>query len=255
MEISERMVLYIVAGIVLIVAIIATKGEVIRDFFISISGCLIWIFGVLALICFVTMIIFIPIPDPIFAEIWLGALSALNTLLGIFTYIARRLSRNYHPSYEPDRVEGNDLSDRRNISIAKYVNLPSDTEIHRIINSQEEFPDQKTIQEIIKEAENKLEDDTEFANSTDIESIIDNSSSLLRLIRAYASKNYREIPTKSILAAVAAITYFVNPYDMIPDSIPGVGHIDDEAVINFTLNLIHEDLEKFQKWERQNENG
>ena len=248
MEISDKMVLYIIAGAVLIVAIIVTKGAIIGEFFRSISGCLTWALAVLSVLSFVMTIIFLAIPDPIFLEIWLAI---LGTVLGTFSFVAKKMGKISHSSSESDTLEVNNLPDTQYIPII----IPSDTEIRRIINSQEEFPDQETIQEIIKKAQNKLEDDTEFENSTGIESIIDNSSSLLRLIRAYASKNYREIPMKSILAAVAAITYFVNPYDMIPDSIPGVGHIDDAAVIDFTLNLIHEDLEKFRKWEQQNENG
>jgi uncharacterized membrane protein YkvA (DUF1232 family) len=59
---------------------------------------------------------------------------------------------------------------------------------------------------------------------------------------------YREIPYGSIVAAVAAILYFVSPIDFIPDFIPVVGLVDDVFVIGFVLKKIHSDLEKYEKW-------
>ena len=49
-------------------------------------------------------------------------------------------------------------------------------------------------------------------------------------------------PADAILMAIAAVFYFVGPFDLIPDSIPVLGLIDDTSVItsvawaNLTLN-------------------
>lgn len=73
--------------------------------------------------------------------------------------------------------------------------------------------------------------------------------SLCRMIRAWARGEYRILPRKTILLAIAAAIYFVNPLDVIPDFIPGLGYLDDATVIAFVLNSIRADVMKFLEWE------
>jgi len=49
--------------------------------------------------------------------------------------------------------------------------------------------------------------------------------------------------------ATAAIIYFVNPADVIPDVIPLVGYVDDAAVIAWVVAAIRADLDAFRRWE------
>ena len=53
------------------------------------------------------------------------------------------------------------------------------------------------------------------------------------LVRSYVKKEYREIPFGTIVAIVAALAYFVSPIDILPDFIPGIGYIDDAAIVAF----------------------
>lgn len=71
-----------------------------------------------------------------------------------------------------------------------------------------------------------------------------------RLVRAYAQGEYREIPWKSLLLIVAAILYFINPIDIIPDLMPLVGLTDDFAVLFMVYRSIGDDIDKFLAWEK-----
>ena len=71
-----------------------------------------------------------------------------------------------------------------------------------------------------------------------------------RLLRAYAQGEYREIPWKSLLLIVAAILYFINPIDVIPDLMPLVGLTDDFAVLFMVYKAIGADIDKFLEWEK-----
>jgi uncharacterized membrane protein YkvA (DUF1232 family) len=71
-----------------------------------------------------------------------------------------------------------------------------------------------------------------------------------RLLRAYARGEYREIPWKSLLLIVAAILYFINPIDIIPDLLPLVGLTDDFAVLFLVYRSIGDDIDKFLAWEK-----
>jgi uncharacterized membrane protein YkvA (DUF1232 family) len=73
-------------------------------------------------------------------------------------------------------------------------------------------------------------------------------TALLRLLRAYIRKDYREIPWNSIVLVIVAIIYFVSPVDLIPDILPG-GLIDDAMVIAFVVAQIKADLDNFLAWE------
>ncbi|WP_456425524.1 YkvA family protein [Rhodocaloribacter sp.] len=74
---------------------------------------------------------------------------------------------------------------------------------------------------------------------------------LLRLARAWVRKEYRAIPWPSILYAVAALIYFVNPADVLPDAFFGLGYVDDVAVITAVARAVRADLETFLAWEAQ----
>lgn len=103
--------------------------------------------------------------------------------------------------------------------------------------------DKDKIQTTLKRAFDKA-----MQNEGPIAEVFHDLKLLLSLIKDYMSGAYREIPYGSIVAAVAAILYFVSPIDFIPDFIPVVGLVDDVFVIGFVLKKIHSDLEKYEKW-------
>ena len=74
-------------------------------------------------------------------------------------------------------------------------------------------------------------------------------TALIRLTRAYFSKQYTDVPWQTIVLAIAALIYFVSPIDLIPDFIPGVGYLDDVAVISFVVASVKADLDNFLEWE------
>lgn len=72
---------------------------------------------------------------------------------------------------------------------------------------------------------------------------------LIRMVRAYYTKKYTDVPWKTIVLVVAAIIYFVSPLDFIPDVIPLLGLTDDAIVIAFVVRQIQADLDNFLAWE------
>lgn len=71
-----------------------------------------------------------------------------------------------------------------------------------------------------------------------------------RLIKAYAQGQYKAVPWKTLLIIVAAVIYFVNPLDFIPDLVPIAGLADDFAVLLWVYNAVSGEVEKFLSWER-----
>jgi len=71
-----------------------------------------------------------------------------------------------------------------------------------------------------------------------------------RLLKAYALGKYREIPWKTLLLVTAAILYFLNPIDFIPDWIPGLGLTDDFGILMSVYASINSEIDKFLTWEK-----
>lgn len=71
-----------------------------------------------------------------------------------------------------------------------------------------------------------------------------------RLLKAYALGKYREIPWKTLLLVTAAVLYFVNPIDLIPDWIPGIGFTDDLGILMSVYASINSEIDKFLTWEK-----
>ncbi|GAB2767084.1 hypothetical protein GCM10027275_06610 [Rhabdobacter roseus] len=74
---------------------------------------------------------------------------------------------------------------------------------------------------------------------------------LIRMIRAYASGEYRGLPWKSLVSIIATLIYFVSPIDLIPDILPVVGFTDDLALVVWVFKSFSDDIEKFSAWENK----
>lgn len=70
-----------------------------------------------------------------------------------------------------------------------------------------------------------------------------------RLLKAYASKEYRQVPWKTLIRIIAVLIYFVSPLDFLPDFLPIIGLTDDIALTLWLFSSIKDDLAAFQQWE------
>lgn len=89
-------------------------------------------------------------------------------------------------------------------------------------------------------------------NKGNLSKIWDELQALIRLIKAWLSGKYKT-PWKTILFSIAALIYFVNPLDFIPDIIPLFGFLDDATFIAFVIKSIRTDIHKFLNWEKMEE--
>jgi uncharacterized membrane protein YkvA (DUF1232 family) len=72
---------------------------------------------------------------------------------------------------------------------------------------------------------------------------------MLRLIRAYYRGEYRNVRFANLVLIIGAIIYVLDPWDLIPDWIPGLGFVDDATVLAFAVQKTRETLDDFAAWE------
>ena len=109
--------------------------------------------------------------------------------------------------------------------------------------------DNKSLMDSIKlilGKEDKLNDQLE--NGRGLERYTKDLLLLMSLVKDYYQGNYRNIPYKTISAAVVGLLYVINPIDLIPDFIPFIGQVDDALVLKFCLKLMEKDLLKYKTW-------
>ena len=131
---------------------------------------------------------------------------------------------------------------------------------------KKEFTDEQLSEQINKNseaAEELLKDEDRFERFLErlerkLEKLpvvgkkLSNVPMLVSLVRANVRKEYQDIPIGSIVAIVSALIYFVSLIDLLPDSIPILGYVDDAAVFAFVWNMVEDDVEEYKKWREQN---
>ncbi|MBL7852427.1 MAG: DUF1232 domain-containing protein [Cyclobacteriaceae bacterium] len=73
---------------------------------------------------------------------------------------------------------------------------------------------------------------------------------IARLLTAYARGRYRVLPTKAVISMAAALMYFLNPFDLIPDALPALGLTDDFAIVSWVYHNLASELTAFRDWEK-----
>ncbi|MDT0675702.1 YkvA family protein [Autumnicola musiva] len=68
------------------------------------------------------------------------------------------------------------------------------------------------------------------------------------MLQDYRKGVYRNIPWFSIAAITFTVLYILNPLDIIPDFIPGLGYVDDFAIMTIGLRFMETDLHKYLDW-------
>ena len=78
---------------------------------------------------------------------------------------------------------------------------------------------------------------------------------LVGMLKDVKNGVYQQVPWFTIATVVLALLYVINPMDIIPDFIPGVGYIDDMAVLSIGVGWIESDLHRYLDWKIQEGKG
>jgi uncharacterized membrane protein YkvA (DUF1232 family) len=74
---------------------------------------------------------------------------------------------------------------------------------------------------------------------------------LFRMLRDARDGRFK-VSWGTILAIGAALFYFLDPFDLIPDFIPIAGFLDDATIIGICISMIQSDLKRYAQHEHIN---
>ncbi len=112
--------------------------------------------------------------------------------------------------------------------------------------ADQSLKDEESLQAIVVEAEEKAHKSASY-----LAEVIETLTWFIRLLRSYIKKEYTQIPWRSLVMILAAVIYFVNPMDVVPDFIAGIGYVDDASILALVFKSVKSDVEAFKIWYQQ----
>lgn len=129
---------------------------------------------------------------------------------------------------------------------------------------------EKTSEDFIDDVvtEDKMKEDVSEVSAEDVEVVIDKEEAInkklsgsaslkkyvelgrlmLALIKDSSSGKYKQVPWYTIATIAFSLLYILNPMDIVPDFIPGLGYLDDITVLSIGLGWIESDLHRYLDW-------
>ena len=111
-----------------------------------------------------------------------------------------------------------------------------------IVEAEEIVRNPSRVDEILVQLEDKLKSVPVIGET------LSDLPLMIAMIKAWIKKDYTVVSPKVIALLVGAILYLLKKKDLIRDSIPIVGHVDDLAVMGLALKLSENELDAFAKW-------
>lgn len=87
-----------------------------------------------------------------------------------------------------------------------------------------------------------------LANASPLKKFAEIGKIMFAMLKDIRDGRYHEIPWFSVASIALALLYILNPLDIIPDFIPGIGYIDDLAVMTVAMGWVETDLHKYLDW-------
>ena len=111
--------------------------------------------------------------------------------------------------------------------------------------AEELLKDGSKVEEILKKAEDAIKD------VPGVGPVLAKFPLMLNMIRSYITKDYTAVSPKVIVTMLCALLYLLSGKDLIPDSKPVIGLVDDVAVITAAFMLCSPELDAYAKWREE----
>ncbi len=111
-----------------------------------------------------------------------------------------------------------------------------------ISQAQEMMKDTGKIDELLEKAEKKLQE------VPTIGAALSDLPVMLQMIKSYITKEYDVVSPKVIASMVSSLLYIVTGKDLINDSIPVLGQLDDIAVVAVALKINEKEIADYRAW-------
>ncbi|MGB3345473.1 MAG: YkvA family protein [Aequorivita sp.] len=100
--------------------------------------------------------------------------------------------------------------------------------------------------EIVMENEEAIK--KKFSGDNSLAKYAELGEIMVGMLKDFKNGVYPHVPWFTIATMVLVLFYLLNPFDIIPDFIPGIGYIDDVAIMGIGIGWIESDLHSYLDW-------
>lgn len=97
---------------------------------------------------------------------------------------------------------------------------------------------------IIRAAEGLLEE----VSGVDLPDFIDERMQKLQVLIDILRDERWDLPANDRVRVLSGLAYFTDPHDIIPDSVPGVGYLDDAIMVELIVRELRHDIEGYEEF-------
>ena len=148
------------------------------------------------------------------------------------------------PEFVSRQIPLSKMTIRRLLRLADSKVSPDKYQVHisqLFVKDSKHSASQDMISQLITDAENTENADKVKSVKIDLEKKIKKESfqsTILNFIKTLRKHAFMKGHSKEKLIALGALLYFINPFDIVPDALPGIGYIDDIGVMSIAIQQI-----------------
>lgn len=129
-----------------------------------------------------------------------------------------------------------------NINMLIYELNQRVTKKSSLAKSKEAIQDSEKVRKILLKSSEKIK------SFPAVGPLAEEALLLVQMVADFVRGRYKDIPIGTIVGIVACLIYFISPVDFIPDVVPGLGQLDDVAVLGWAVKVCHDDIIKYKEW-------
>lgn len=95
------------------------------------------------------------------------------------------------------------------------------------------------VKSVLKKAHKKIGEDPEIGKDS-----IGKLKLFFQMLQSWLKGTF-SFQFRTLVYVVAALLYFINPFDLVPDFIFGIGYLDDASVIALVFKRINKEIERY----------
>ena len=98
---------------------------------------------------------------------------------------------------------------------------------------------------------NNIEDILSKSESGPLREFFDDIKVMCSMVKSWIKKEYREIPVRTIGMVILTLGYVFSPIDLILDTIPVLGLLDDAKMVEMCLAAARSDINDYRLWKNK----
>ena len=124
----------------------------------------------------------------------------------------------------------------------------SKEEEEKVNKKFESFKNKEYSEEFMNDVFEKEDAINKKMNAEKLKAFTEDVKLFFSMLKDFFTKKYTDVPVATIMSVASTLLYVFLPIDIIPDFIPGIGFIDDAAMIALCLRMAKLDIEKYKAW-------